>query len=166
LTVEELPFADAERENAKHAEFIFDVKKLRWPIRDLWGSADILSDACPSSISIEREKSAAPVEGLIRSDVGWRDYRLVEQAYAVACFSPVVPRLDGAWRVSRGVDAELQKAVSTNVPFYVFQDPKFDPNGKWLEIFGTPGSMGYNLDQLSIENKDSTEELFESISRR
>jgi len=166
LTIEEIPFADAALKNAKKNEFQFDVRKHRWPISDLWGSAEILSGSCPSSIPIRPASSAALVEGLLRTDVGWRDYRLVEQSYAVACFSPVVPRVDGDWRLSRGVEAELKKAVRANVPVYVFQEPRFDPKKAWLKRLPSPGAMGHDPDRFSMENKSSTEELFESILRR
>jgi hypothetical protein len=166
LTIEEIPFADAASKNAKKDEFRFDVQKLRWPISDLWGSAETLSGACPSSIQIKPGRLAALVEGLLRTDVGWRDYRLVEQSYAVACFSPVVPRVDGEWRISRGVEAELKKAVRASVPVYVFQEPRFDPQKAWSNRLPSPGAMGHDPDRFSIENKSSVNELFESILRR
>lgn len=167
LAIDELPFANAARQNSHSESFSFDLTKYRWSVNALWSNAELLSDLVLDNImTIAPAKSAEVVAGLLETDIGWRDFRLVEQADYLACYSPVVPRTDGSWKISRGVHAELKKAVARNIPSYVYQEPTFDPQGVWAKTIPLPGSMGNDPEHLIIENKTSLDALFDSIANR
>ncbi len=138
----------------------FDLAR-RWSLDNLWIQDELLS---PGPIL---EKHRIPLMrqqlddalGLMRTDVGWRDFRLVMQADALAVFCPVMAR----GRLSRGVLAEIRAACAQGKPSYVFQDPNFDPDGKFLEWLGTPGTMGADVAQQLITRVDSLDEMMERL---
>ena len=73
--------------------------------------------------------------GNVRSDVGWRDYRLAEQSDRLFVFNPVMNGEDRRRRkknpLAHGVTAEIGHALAHGVPVYVFQDEKHDPSKEW-----------------------------------
>ncbi len=135
----------------------------RWSLDQLWEQDDCLS---PGPIR-EQDRKPLPKSqledalGLIRTDVGWRDFRLVMQADALAVFSPVMARD----RLSRGVKAEIRAASAQATPVYVYQDPDLDPNEKFLEWLGTAGIMKVDVPQQWVTRVDSLDELFQRLRR-
>lgn len=178
LAIDELPFAFKTRDElqalfaqgakdkdaADDKHFVFNVKERRWPTADIWGNSMLLSKGQPERVDNIPLTLARNVLGLVESDVGWRDYRLVLQADYLACFSPVVPRPDNTWRISRGVKDELEKAAETFIPSFVYQEPLFDPTKAWNTWLGKHGSMGTGASKNTyIQPANSLQELFDKI---
>ena len=149
-------------EDGKEVEAVrFDLAE-RWNLDHLWERDDCLS---PGPIPEENRNPLFKWQledalGLIRSDVGWRDFRLVMQADALAVFSPVMAR----GRLSRGVKAEIRAACAQMTPVYVYQDPALDTEGKFLEWFGTAGTMAADVAQQWVTPVNSLNELFQRIT--
>jgi len=134
----------------------FDLKR-RWNLSAFWPSDDSLSPG-PLAPNERRPLIRTQVEeaaGLIRTGVGWRDFRLVMQADALAVFNPVMWRD----RLSRGVEAEMLAAIAEGKPVYVYQDPELDPDRKMLEWIGSPGTMAADQKQQWVVEVGSIEEM-------
>jgi len=156
------PAAKAEAEDGlnKVEGVTFDLSR-RWDMSSFWPVEDGLSSG-PLPEKDQRPLIRQQVEeaaGLIRTDVGWRDFRLVMQADALAVFNPVMARD----RLSRGVEAEMLAATAEAKPVYVFQDPELDPNKKLLEWIGKPGSMSVDQKQQWIVQVVSVEEMLDRL---
>ena len=156
------PSAKAEAEDGpKKVDGVrFDLAQ-RWDMSDFWPVAESLSPK-PLPEEYQRPIIRQQVEeaaGLIRTDVGWRDFRMVMQADALAVFNPVMARD----KLSRGVEAEMLAANTEAKPVYVFQNPEFDPNKKLLEWIGKPGIMAHDQKQQWIVLVDSVESMLERL---
>jgi hypothetical protein len=152
------PAEDGLSPAAEEVEFSLD---RRWDMTPFWPPDDSLS---PGPIPEEHRRplirsQIEQAAGLIRTDVGWRDFRLVMQADALAVFSPVMARD----RLSRGVEAEIMAAISEAKPVYVYQDPKLDPNKKLLEWIGKPGSMAADQKQQWVVVADSVTDMMDRL---
>lgn len=166
LAIDELPFGKVVSSSTKGTEFInFDVSNSRWSLDNLWGNTPLLSAPPPPPTPIKSEE-VEDVQGLIKTDVGWRDARLALQSRFLAVFSPVMPQTDGTYDKARGVIAEIEYAIANTIPCYIFQDPRFDPEGMWEKHIGTPGTMGPNYLQQFTVTCASAEELFSRIKER
>jgi hypothetical protein len=163
LAIDELPFsksfAGLAAENSS-----FNRDALRWSLADFWNTDECLTK--PSEVHADfRVADVVQASGSIATDVGWRDYRLAEQADMLAVFNPVFRNRD---TVSSGVATEITFATRFNHPIYVYQDPAQDTNdvlGKWIKGFGG-GSMGQGPSSSLITRSDSLEEMLSLISAR
>lgn len=161
LSIDELPFIrtlDSSQENGI-SEISFDGSK-RWQLEDIWGEEVTAStnSSSPAAIPIELVKESA---GLVSTDVGWRDFRLVSQSSCLAAFCPVPPGED---KIARGVKNEIDSAVNENIPTYVYQHSAWDPNGKIEGILGDPGSMQLNIYSTWVTKIENVSELFDTVS--
>jgi hypothetical protein len=141
-------------------DFEFDPDKHRWPVRDLWGDAELLTDSPPVRSRIPL-KQAQDVAGLIGTDVGWRDFKLVRQSRSLGVLCPKPPNRK---RLSRGVEAEMRAAIEgadTNI--YVWQKRDWDPEKVLASVIGTPGSMGTDPLQQRTKIVDTMEELVDRM---
>ncbi len=171
LAIDELPLLSTLQDPSVKAEAEDGPKKvdgirfdmaLRWDMSAFWPMEESLSPG-PLSEKDRRPLIREQVEeavGLIRTDVGWRDFRLVMQADALAVFNPVMARD----RLSNGVEAEMLAAITEAKPVYVYQDPEYDPNKKLLEWIGKPGSMAAGQKQQWIVHVDSVEDMLERLT--
>ena len=168
LAIDELPFALAAKAAARRGEeaFAFDEASARWPLQAIWHEADLLGTPCEAPKRGFPTQEVLGVVPMISSDVGWRDYRLVLQAKSIACYSPVMPRPDGGWRLANGVKAELEKAAESFISCVVFQEPKFDPQRVWDSWLGTPGSMGSSTRNVYIQAVTSVGAVFEVLRKQ
>jgi hypothetical protein len=167
LAIDELPFSDSVpvAKVAIDHSFAYDPNGSRWSLGDLWGrGAELMSSPVTTRYPF-LTRQAQTVLGSLAADVAWRDTRLVLQASCVACFCPVVPRVDGIWRVSRGVNVELDRAQRNEIMCYVYQDEKMDPTGVWNNLHGPDGSMGTGGDRVWKHTVKSLDELFDRIAR-
>ena len=100
--------------NSEKSTIVFDRSK-RWPLSDLWKNSDLLCDNAPKvPTTIEIPASQLHnICGIIKTDIGWRDYKLVDQADALSIFCPIPP---GREEVTRGVMGEWQKAMAKSTP--------------------------------------------------
>ena len=150
---------DTEYKKLDNLEFHFE-KKMRWPISELWHDKRIMYQNIPEL----PDKINIPVIqlenicGIIKTDIGWRDYKLIDQADALAIFCPIPP---GRGDVTRGVMAEWQKAAVKALPCYVFQNPDWDPEKKTDTYTDDPGSMGTQPINCISKRVENVEELFE-----
>lgn len=156
LAIDELPFQKAAiiaLENSEK-EFEFDMVS-RWPLKELWNDAGLLgtSEPIPRTIPVDQLKHT---HGLILTDVGWRDYKLVSQSDALAIFCPIAPNRKD---VSRGVRGEWQKASEESIRCYVYQKKAWDKSKALNKLLET-GSMGSNTIVSTSHRVGTIEELF------
>lgn len=163
LAIDELPLSQTLKELDGGAVDVQFSLKLRWDVRTFWGADETLltNDAgLPESIPLRREQVEESV-GLLRSDVGTRDYRLVAQATKLAVFNP--------WfqgHQASGVDNEIACAIIRSIPVHVYQDPTHDPDDLAKHTLkGTPGSLGNRPRTDYITFHNSVEELLAKLVR-
>jgi len=100
---------------------------------------------------------------MIQSDVGWRDFRLVDHAQYLAVFNPVFRRADDKVPdVAHGVHHEIMYA---KCPVYIYQDKKHDPQDNVAKYFVEPRSMGQAPKETYNERYDSPTAIFEAIEK-
>ncbi len=167
LAIDELPFAAAlQTVHGAKKTFTFPAQKRRWPTSELWPNTPFLiKNQAPVVTNIPIDAARA-VTGMIGTDVGWRDYRLVLQAHYLACYSPILPRPNAEWRIARGVAGELEKATGNFIPCHVYQNPRFDPTGEWERWLGSAGTMGSSDKNTFIVKEESVQAVIGAVSER
>ncbi len=110
-------------------------------------------DRCRALFPMAQVENAA---GAIRTDVGWRDRRLVLQSDSLAIVCPKPPGED---RITRGVNEEIQTAVPLGIVCNLWQNPAWDPDDFVGKTFPPAGSMGIGHTQASVRKVGSLEEL-------
>lgn len=146
LTIDELPLTRSENlalggvtgetDNEEVATFV--VPEYRWDLSAFY-EGDLLISGGPQAGSIQLPLSEINrASGMIDSDVGRRDYRLVAQANNLVVFNPVMNQI-----MPRGVRNEVLYASQLFHPTQVFQDPAHDPGHLAEARFAPPpGQMG------------------------
>jgi hypothetical protein len=168
LSIDELPLSglyekwrEEHPELAKDAEdetpIEFDVKTLRFPVEEIWPGEELANSSMADRISIPHNQLKLAV-GLIGTDVGWRDFKLVSQAdvLAVSC-----PKPSHRKKITRGVKNEVLAALAMGgTPVYIWQPNEFDPQGiVEEEFFAVPGSMGSEVWQTVAQKCESMEQM-------
>jgi hypothetical protein len=92
----------------------------------------------------------------IKTDVGWRDRRLVLQSSSLAIVCPKPP---GENRITRGVNDEIQTAVTVGIICNYWQLPEWDPEDFVGKRFPPAGSMGIGQTEALVQKKGSLEDL-------
>ena len=186
LAIDELPFVrfgmtEDNRDKVKHIVgggrsvekdgFVFPRDDERWHIDSFWQPEECMKvPPAPGQPFLCEQLEAAC--GNIRTDVGWRDYRLAEQADKLFVFNPVMNGADRRKRekpgLARGVTAEIFFALALGVPVYVFQDKRHDPNKEWAAWYDTTQggvSMGPAQTGSRLLWVDSLDDLFDNLGR-
>jgi hypothetical protein len=160
LAIDELPFVSSlvglSGENAE-----FDRDGLRWNLNSFWSANEQLGEPVSpyGPFPLDKVRDAA---GSIETDVGWRDYRLAEQASCLAVFNPV---FNNSGKIARGVQNEVVFATRNGIPVYIFQDPAYD-TAKLCESHysaSSGGTMPDNPGATRILMMPSLEKLFDAI---
>lgn len=165
LPHEEQRQLDSEREKRRDEPkrtFEFDPGHHRWQVQDLWPDTRLLASGVAAR-PLELEQ-AINIRGLIKTDISWRDNRLVIHSDCLVVFCPVMPRVDGSHRMSGGVKEELERASGIVTPCYVYQNPELDPTGVFDSYVGKPGSMGASPKHESIYVVETLDELFGAVT--
>lgn len=164
LGIDELPLVFAAQD-ATGQNLEFDRDSLRWPVDTFWSSDDSLSSGPPT----RGDRTAIPVvqimaaAGMIETDVGWRDYRLVEQVGESGCLAAFNPKFRNREDLSRSVREEIRFAAGTSVVF-VFQDKDHDPSGMAMREFAAGGTMPPSPGAQMVVMKDSLDSLFQAVA--
>jgi hypothetical protein len=166
LAIDELPLSlklpPPDDKETEETPFTFERDKLRWDLARLWPLDERMTKpAVPHGpFRIQDIRKAA---GSIYTDVGWRDFRLAEQADKLAVFNPIFP---GRQTATRGVANEVTFATAMGRPTYVYQDPALDPENLcdkvWLTGYGA-GTMGQSPSAKNIKREKTIEELLKSL---
>jgi hypothetical protein len=150
LAIDELPFLET-LQGGGEGEIIFDGAQGRWKTSDLWGDASSpLVDLLDGPFSYPREQVDAAA-GIIRTDVGWRDRRLVLQSDSLAIVCPKPPDAD---RVTRGVNEEIATAIAQGISCNIWQKPEWDVDDFIGKQFPEAGSMGLGQTQVLVRRFD------------
>lgn len=155
LAIDELPFVMKWQANPTEP-VRYSSATDRWCQTDLWGSEEAMASPL---LADEFEIPAAQIEnavGIIRTDVGWRDRRLVAQAASLAICCPKDPADD---RITRGVSSEIDTATAAQIPCYFWQEPTWDQNKFVEKRFPPPGSMGAGAAEALVRQAESLEAL-------
>jgi len=111
LAIDELPIVFRHEEQAADGgpdTVRFNCATDRWRLDQLWGTNDIVISP-PDNKDIEYPKTQISNASVsIRTDVGWRDRRLVMQSESLAIVCPKPPKED---RITKGVADEIETAV-------------------------------------------------------
>ena len=159
LAIDELPLIHTSELGHEEGPVEFDTTE-RWNVEDFFSDRlDIqLADPSTAVLHLPREE-VSNAAGMIRADVGRRDYRLVEQADVLLVYNPV---FRGA--VSKGVQNEIRYANDLRVPVHIYQAPEHDPEGRAREIYPSePGVLGDYPYSQYFAFKDSVDALLESV---
>jgi hypothetical protein len=146
LAIDELPIVAMADVAAAGTESIqYDCADDRWNLRDLWGNdryAIVPSLEGKFDFPLEQTKVAS---GGMRTDVGWRDRRLVLQSQSLAIICPKDLTED---RITRGVEEEIVTATTAQIPCFYWQKPEWDPENFLGTRFQRAGSMGPGYGQM------------------
>jgi hypothetical protein len=160
LAIDELPMVGKAKElvdASKDAKSLnFNCAADRWRLDELWGDPNapiVLPDGADFSYPIEQIGDA---RGLMRTDVGWRDRRLVMQSESLAILCPKPPHED---RITRGVETEIETAILLGIPCSYWQKPEWDPKDFVGNRYSKAGSMGAGHSQAFIKRVDSLDDL-------
>lgn len=153
LAIDELPLLERLKEH--RAEVQFDCTSDRWPLAELWG-ADANSCSSASNVKTFPRKQIEAACGLIKTDVGWRDRRLVLQSDSLAIVCPKPPNED---RITRGVREEIETAIPMGIVCRYWQNPDWDPEDYVGKQFPPAGSMGLGHTQALVERMMSLDKL-------
>ena len=167
LTIDELPLLSAipdvpgnPAEEAKKT-VVFDRESVRWEVGELFSTSPLATMPVPAEkrnpIPVEQIRNAA---GMIKTDVGWRDFRLIDQSKCLAVFNP---KFKNKTSISRGVGLEIEYASVVPIPTFIYQDPEHDPDGiVYARYFREPGTMGTSPSW--VEAADSVSDLISKIT--
>ncbi|TDP60644.1 hypothetical protein [Roseateles toxinivorans] len=141
LAIDELPFKswlDSVANPANGATAVFDRAKFRWPLKSLHGELKPLMDPIAQLESMNLQE-AHEATSLIKNDVTLRDYRLVDQADFTAVFNPILAgnRKD----IAKSVAEEIKRSQILQIPVFLFQDIKRDPERNTLRELGIHPEM-------------------------
>lgn len=157
LAIDELPIVfKAQNAPEDATELEFDCENDRWNLVKLWGEPAL--PVLPSSKGVRKFPMAQinSAAGSVRTDVGWRDRRLVLQSESLAIVCPKPPDED---RITRGVSEEIQTAVPLGIMCNIWQKPEWDPKDFVGTTFPAAGSMGIGQTQASVQRMQTLEEL-------
>ncbi|MFC1614792.1 hypothetical protein ACFL5K_05790, partial [Gemmatimonadota bacterium] len=152
LTIDELPLLKADQKDGK---YIFSFSN-RWDVHSFYEGELLVDDEeLPETIDIPADQVKA-AEGCIKSDVAYRDYKLVMQSRSLIAFNPW---FEG--EQTGGVRNEISLARTKYKPCHIFQDPIHDPNKEaYSKLILESSSLGYEATSKFIHFHDSLEDLF------
>jgi hypothetical protein len=156
LSIDELPLVSKIQSAGDNQSIEFDCENDRWNLKELWGNADL---SILPSLTGQRQFPKKQLEaafGTVRTDVGWRDRRLVLQSNSLAIVCPKPPNED---RITRGVNEEIQTAVPLGIICNIWQKPEWDPDDFVGKRFPPAGSMGIGQTEAAVQKLDSLDAL-------
>lgn len=161
----DLDLRAVEDDEGELREVTFDSDAARWNLDSVWPRSERL--ALPADTGKIQLKAAQlhVVAGNIRTDVTWRDYRLVDQADCLAVFNPIFN--NRASGISRGVRNEITFASSQGKPVYIYQDPAHDSKDMVGQVFASTMAGGGTMERPPtdgvIVRKNSEAELLQAL---
>ena len=157
LAIDELPIVfQFKKAPQGSTELEFDCEKERWNLDELWGGKDGTILPCLTGFLKFPIAQIDNAESSIRTDIGWRDRRLVLQSDSLAIVCPKPPNED---RITRGVNEEIQTAVPLGILCYIWQKPEWDPNDFVGTRFPPAGSMGMGQTEAVVQKVNTLEGL-------
>jgi hypothetical protein len=162
LAIDELPIVfKAGRAPAGTSEIEFNCEEERWNLARLWGDPQL---PILPSLTGTRKFPMSQIDdaaAMIRTDVGWRDRRLVLQSDSLAIVCPKPPNEE---RITRGVNEEIQTAVPLGIMCNIWQNPDWDPNDFVGTRFPAAGSMGGGQMEAAVQKMKTLDELIRANS--
>lgn len=155
LSIDELPIVFRHDEE-KSDNVTFNCASDRWKLNELWGSNDLVISPPEDKMIAFPKPQIGGASGAVRTDVGWRDRRLVMQSKSLAIVCPKPPKED---RITRGVAEEIETAVMLGTVCHYWQKPEWDSGDFVGKAFGSAGSMGIGHTQAFVRRLDSLMDL-------
>ena len=167
LAIDELPMVfmwrEAKRKAEETGELLESISYLdtrdRWSQRDLWGSEDAAILPAEGSVVNIPSEQVEMVAGIVETDVGWRDRRLVLQSQSLAICCPKDPKED---RITRGVRTELEAATAVGISSFYWQNPDWDRKNFIATQFSPAGSMGLGATEALVQHTESLDALVQA----
>ena len=157
LSIDELPLiSKTESADQNVNGIMFDCENDRWKLADLWGNSELpILPSLTGTRTFPKEQIEMAF-GALRTDVGWRDRRLVLQSSSLAIVCPKPPHEN---RVTRGVNEEIQTAVPLGIICNIWQNPEWDTDDFVGKTFPPAGSMGIGQTQAVVQKVKTLDEL-------
>jgi hypothetical protein len=168
LCIDELPLVKQQGDATEQT--VTFKGSSRWDVTTFLNTASLAEGAYPHEIRVPCDEVAAASAGM-EYDVRTRDYRLIDQATAVAVFNPVLredPAApdDQSGHLSGGVANEIEYAMQSNVPIHIYQDPQHDPQGTFRSsMMSEASALGQRPGRDLVTFHATTEELLEALLR-
>lgn len=159
LAIDELPMVLKAKEVSEEKEMKFDCANDRWNLDELWGDSSLPIVPPDSEAFSFFTAQIADAQGLMRTDVGWRDRRLVMQSRSLAIVCPKPPEQN---RITSGVETEIETAILLGIFCAYWQKPEWDPEDFVGKRYSRTGSMGAGHSQAFIKRVDSLNKLIEA----
>jgi hypothetical protein len=157
LAIDELPIVFKFKKVPQGStELEFNCVTDRWNLDELWGSKDGTILPCLTGLLKFPMDQIDNAESSIRTDVGWRDRRLVLQSDSLAIVCPKPPQQE---RITRGVNEEIETAVPLGILCYIWQKREWDPNDFVGTRFPPAGSMGMGHTAAVVQKVNTLEDL-------
>lgn len=177
LAIDEIPLLVAAQNPKNHVEVApedpedppcaaleFDRDSYIWDL-----SSVLPADA---SVSAGPPDSRAPIpldelddaDALIRTDVGWRDFRLVDQSSALAVFNPTFKESEDG--IASGVKREIAEACRLTIPSYIYQDDGHDLSGATKAAYFDKSSMGKGPTHSLVKRAATSDEALQLAMER
>ncbi|MBT9165002.1 MAG: hypothetical protein DDT23_01013 [candidate division WS2 bacterium] len=171
LTIDEYPLLKLlddpvvkayDEEIGEEKDFRVFQMENRWNIRDFYGRETLLltdDSKLQGEIKIpiiDKVDEVSDVGGMIRTDVGIRDYRMIRQSNCMAVFDPVFKTAAGEFKFARGVLNEIEYAqkLKRKIPIYIYQNKSFDPDNLVSKRFETGsehvGGQTYGSEYITL----------------
>jgi hypothetical protein len=155
LAIDELPIV-SKAETEKSEIVGFNSVGDRWNLEELWGSSNLpILPSRDEVVSFPKPQILDSSQAM-KTDVGWRDRRLVMQSKSLAIVSPKPPKEN---RITRGVADEIETAVMLGTVCHYWQNPEWDPEDYVGARFSGAGTMGIGHTQAFVKRVSSLEEL-------
>lgn len=160
LTIDELPLRKlVTDENDGGGTSITFERNITWNLRDFFDDRKLICDydSLPQELELDKDNLSL-ISGMLKSDVRFRDLRLVSQSRRLLVLCP--------WyhdRRPRGVRDEIDYATKNGNVVHIWQDPKHDSNGecKSTYIKDSGGTFGAVRDLVYVH--DTIEKAIERV---
>ena len=138
LAIDELPMLKKMGKRRKGL-VSFNGNEDRWNPDELWGNpAEPILNSVEVGVKLPVDQ-VSDAAGVINTDVGWRDRRLVIQSKSLAIICPKDPRKE---QITRGVEDEIYTATPLGIVCYYWQKPEWDRKNFLERRFPAAGSIG------------------------
>jgi hypothetical protein len=159
LTIDELPLRSLANIDPEEQNEVLFERKLTWNLTSFFGDRPLLCNynSLPNEINLKTEQVNL-IEGMLKSDVRFRDFRLVAQSRRLLVLNPWYEN-----RRPRGVREEIDCALKHNCIVHIWQDPNHDNDSKCKDTYLKENGGTIKADVNLIFVHDNFEKAIERV---